>query len=148
MDLEAFREHLLELEHLGRESARDPSIRPARHGAGRAVLELAGETVSAPVERIEAVLRTPEVLAVPGAAAGVLGAVCHGMRVLAVVDPAPLAGTATDRPRGLDTMVVLRLGTGTVAVPVDAVHGLADGATAAARELDLEAFATRLGPSG
>jgi len=148
MGVNELRKCLLAFEGLGREAAASPPPPPraAEQDCDRAVLELAGETVSVPLNRIDALLRSPQVVPVPGAAAGLIGAVRHGSRMLAVVDP----GRALERgdsvePRVTDTLLVLRLDDSIVAIPVDGVHGLVDRDGAdPARELDLDVLARQL----
>lgn len=151
VDVDALRERLLALEQLGRGGA-GAAATPAKR-LQSAVLELGGETFAIPLARVEALLRSPEVVPVPGAQPWLLGAVRVGQRMLALLDPHWVvhgAGAAS-RPQ-MSNVVVLGVDAVSIAVPVTAVHGVAGDAApqscAAVRELDLNACVQRLRGDG
>ena len=138
-DLETIREHLVALEGDARAAVGQPSSLRSAGEAGHAVLEIDGELLSVPLARVEVLLRAAEVVPVPGAAPGVLGAVCHGSRMVAVLDGAGGTRATTAAPTS-GTVALLRVASGSVGLAVDAVHGVSDTARAP-RALDLDALA-------
>jgi chemotaxis signal transduction protein len=140
---------LIELERLGREAAGEVATGVTR-ARSEVVLRIGERSFGVGIENVEAMLRDPAPVPVPGAPPWILGAVQAGPRMLAMLDPAWAAGASAQCASDeFPIALVLRLDTGSVAIGVEAIEGLARGPMSETRSrggaaLDLGALAERL----